>query len=70
MSKLKGLSRPHRKRFRRMMFNLNPYCYWCGVLMILNPPTVLREELATIEHLTPLNSGGKNVVLVHKRCNR
>lgn len=38
-------------RQRRRFFREHPYCYYCGCLLVLEPPTA--DNAATIDHLRP-----------------
>lgn len=70
------------KRRRDRLFELNPYCHWCGCLLI-RPETIKKKEtepknMATIDHLRdrlnpdrtkPNLDHKKRLVLSCKECN-
>ena len=68
------LTKEQRMKIRRELFNINPFCYWCGKKMKLGAGFNGEMNLfATIDHLIPISKGGSddtsNLVLVHKECN-
>ncbi len=68
------MNKKQRIQFRKTEYEKQPFCFWCGGLMLLTCETADREEIASIEHLTPRRRGGtdleKNLRLVHKKCNK